>query len=627
VAVAALIDYYALVIRTTFPHDQYVLIFSVVLVALSLGYGGALIQNMWGERIGAIVSSLSERKLAFGKIESDYPMRFITKHESLARWVKKSSTSLQNDILSSGLVLSPYSLVGKSLFYALFLFIVCFPLSIVLVILFHSPIFLLLMAAPAIMFVIPKLRLLSAKGTRKSELEDELAFFTIYASIMHMVGISLSRSFRQVVGSGVFRQVEKDARRILRDETFFFKEQTEALEGLGRYHASEKMQTLLLGYTSQLRSGGDGSLYLERKAQEFLNDMKFRWQNYARSASGIGEMMLSLFFVVPLAIIMSSFVSPSGVGAITTMTVLVIPIMTILALVMISRSQPKTGDIITAGWKIPLIAGAIAGIAVIPFGAIWMCVASAVISASSFIGISVVLQLREITALEKALPQFLRQITEYKKMGIDIQKAFQKIVTESSSAYNEVFAANLRNMARQVELGLSLKEIGVRTRSSLTRLSFFLLSEIAESGGGSPAALEALTDFVSDVNIVKKQTKSMMKLYELLSYATPILIAVVVAMMIAMVSAFPSSSLFPASSEIGVSASASSAVNSTSLGAALIQTGNLLIIISSLCISFLAGKAIDFTTKSTIRIAVNVSIAVLAISLIGPLSHLLVSFL
>jgi hypothetical protein len=47
-----------------------------------------------------------------------------------------------------------------------------------------------------------------------------------------------------------------------------------------------------------------------------------------------------------------------------------------------------------------------------------------------------------------------------------------------------------------------------------------------------------------------------------------------------------------------------------------VQISDLLVVIASAGVAVIGGKAIDFTSKSTLRVAVNVALAAVSISLV-----------
>ncbi|HIE14147.1 TPA: hypothetical protein EYP70_02630, partial [Candidatus Bathyarchaeota archaeon] len=428
----------------------------------------------------------------------DLPLTFISKRSFLRGIAEKLSLQLSGDILRAGRTISPYRIAAKSLFYSIISALIAVPAGIILLLKIH-PAFIAVVTIPFITLVYPKIRLKSLIGDRKRSLEDEVPFFTVYASIMQSVGLSLYNSLTSIIGREIFPQVEKDAMIAKRNVEFFYKSPVEALEDLGRIHPNEKMKGLLLGYTSEWRSGGDMARYLEAKAEDFLAEMKFRWRSYGERASDIGEAVTSLLFVFPMIILMSAFIAPAHAS--TLLGVLVsagIPLLTAITFGIIHMIQPKSYDKIDGNLPLSLASATTLFLATYLFGApFWFCFSAAFAGGAAAYGGSVLLQLRNIRLLEGFLPAFLRDVTEYKKMGYDVNRAILKLSRQCS--YSPVLNETLRIVARQVELGVRIVEAKVPTRSWIAKICFFLLSMVVESGGGTARCLETLTDFVTTI--------------------------------------------------------------------------------------------------------------------------------
>ena len=545
---------------------------------------------------------------------ADLPVTFVSKYPMLRRTAEKFSLDIAEDVLQTGMALSPYRFMAKHLFYALASLFIAVPLGVYLTLTVH-PLFYVVMLVPAVFLVYPKLRLRSLVGDRKRALEDEVPFFTIYANILQSVGLSLYNSLCSVIGKGVFRQIERDALMVKRNVEFFFKSPVEALEDLGRIHPNEKMKTLLLGYTSEWRSGGDMARYLEAKARDYLADMKFRWRRYAERAGDIGEAVTSLLFVFPMIVLMSAFVSPAQ--ATTLMSVILsvgLPFLTVTVFGVIHAMQPKTYDVLEGNLAFSLVAGAVTIFTSLLLRTpLWLSISAALAAGSAFYGGTVLLQMREIRMYEDALPRFLRDVTEYKKMGYDVNRAIVRLSEEVN--YNPVFDNLLKLVAKQIDLGVRMVEVHVPSRSWLTRMSFFLLGEVVESGGGTAACLEALTDFVNSVIRVKRETKASMRLYQLLSLFTPVGLSFVVGLMFTMLTAF-TATIMP-----GVEAGLLGGI--AEIPAELMETCYLMVVIASLCISLLSTKTVDLTAKNTMWLTVNMALAAIGISVSTMLADML----
>ncbi len=547
-------------------------------------------------------------------LAEEIPVSFVSKRRRLRGFAEGMSLGLAADVLQTGETISPYRFAAKSLFYAFLAFFISVPLGVALALLVH-PAFLAVMAAPAIPLAYPKLKLRSMVGDRRRGLEDEVPFFTVFASILQSVGISLYNSLLAVIGKGIFKQIEKDALLVKRDVEFFFKSPVEALEDVGRRHPNEKMRTLMLGYTSEWRSGGDMGAYLDAKADDYLKDMEFRWRHYAERAVDIGETTMSLLFVFPIMILMAAFVFPGQALTMTSLVLtLVVPFLTVAMFGFVHSFQPKTYNVLGGDLRLTVAAGFITFIvAFLANTPAWLCLAASLASATAFYGATVFLQMREINAMEKALPQFLRDVTEYRKMGYDIVKAVIRIAEENT--YNPVFDSLLDSVAKQLSLGVRMAEVQVQTRSWLTKMCFFLLAQVVESGGGTAKCLETLTNFTNQVVRVKRETRSSMRLYQFLSIFTPIALSFITALMVTLLTAF-STTMVPA-------AEAGFLAEIAQIPQALVEQCYLLIIASSICVALLSTKAVDLTAKNTLWVTVNLALAAGGITFSGYLANIL----
>ena len=475
----------------------------------------------------------------------------------------------------------------------------------------------LINVAPLLFVLAPRFTVGSKLGERTKGVEDELPYFAMFAAVMQSAGLTLYHAFEKIIGSGVFRWVEGEALLISRENLFFGKTQLEALDERARQHDSERFKTFLQGYTSVLKSGGEVARYLDDKAKQFLNWTEFRWKMYANSSSDIGELIISTFFAMPLLIIAMAFVYPEGTLDVLELTVaFVIPILTILAFMGIVRAQPKINNIIQGRLK-PSIAATVAALVALILlqQPMWITFAGGLGVFSAVFGLSTIFQVREIRKSDEALPQFLRDITEFRKIGYDITKAVQRLTSDRT--YNGIFDTILKDVSRQLEIGSTMTEVFVKTRSWLTRIVFFILGEIVETGGGSPELLESLTDFTQRIVTVKKETKSQMKIYEILGYATPIGLALTISIMQSMMSQF--SGVVTGGESLGILSTFSS------LPPLFLDISKILIIEAGVAVSFLAGKAIDFTSQNTVRITSIIAVgtfAILAADMVLPLLSL-----
>jgi len=547
------------------------------------------------------------------KVKKDTIPNFVRAHKRLDELVKKRSKEIEPRLLEAGMTISPYKFLSTYTF-ALLVSFAFVPIGIALAYII-SPYLALLALVPLPVYFLPNLVIASNKGDRKRHIEDELPFFVAYASVMQSVGVNLYNAFVRIIGRGVFANLEREALLLRRNVEFFFKAPSEALAELGRLHPNQNLKGLLYGYTAQWLSGGDIAHYLELKSEDFLKELQYRWQKYTNSASDMGEMLVSLFFVLPVLILTSAMVT-SDANMLGVMVIAIIPLIVVLGIVMVSNAQPKTYDKLDSNYLYAIIAGAVVFVLVFLITRNYLAVAGGVIAASVVYGMPILEQQREINKIESALPQFMRDMTEYKKLGYDLVGAIIKIANEND--YNEIFNAYIRRVAARLKMGFSLRESIVRTRSWLTNTSFFLLSELAESGGGTPAILENITNFIVSVNRVKAETKSSMRIYEFLTYFTPVGLAFVAGIMVTVMTSLMSGNMFGGANLVGLGTGGFVLGHITSATTNLV---NYLIIMVAVGMSIVASKAIDFTVKSTVRVAIVTIIAVVSILLVGGVAN------
>jgi hypothetical protein len=132
-------------------------------------------------------------------------------------------------------------------------------------------------------------------------------------------------------------------------------------------------------------------------------------------------------------------------------------------------------------------------------------------------------------------------------------------------------------------------------------MSFFLLTEIVESGGGTASSMEKLTDFVSQVVRTKRETSASMRLYQALSIFTPVGLSLITALMFTLMTAF-AAAVAP-----GAPVGMLGAIAQMPQG--LVDMSYLLVLASSACIALLTAKTVDLTAKNTLWITVNMALA------------------
>jgi flagellar protein FlaJ len=593
-----------------FPPNlsPYLSILSGLLFGLAIASLTTILQEILRRHPTALKSMMKIRvaKPWFEEIS----VAFISKSSWLRRQAVDMSVSLQRDVMHSGKPASPYRLIATAIFAAFVSTIICGVLAVYLMLTVNMLFFMILLIPP-LLLLYPTAQLKFAVEDRKRNVGDELPMFSLYASILQSVGLSLYNALLSIRGKKVFPEFEKDARISERNVSFFTKTPVESLNDLGRLHPNADAKLFYVGYASEWYSGGDLTAYLESKAKDFLKDMRFKWTKYSQKAGDWGEAIIALLFVAPILVLTSAFVFPgtSLVLLIAFMT-MGLPIITAVLYSFISLSQPKARDELEGSAVVSVFVGAVTAIITVGLAQpVWSVLAASIASGLATFALPVIFQMRDVAKEEKSLPAFLRDLTEYKKMGYDIVKGMHNIA--KAEPYTEKFNILIKYVTRQLDLGTPLSGAVIPTRSWAVKTSFFILGQIVDSGGGTPRCLELLTDYVDEYIRIKKETKESMVTYRLLAAFTPIGLAFTVNLMYGLVTAF--------AGMVSPAAAAGVLPISIAIPESFLEINYLLIIVASVSVSLLATKTIEFTSKNTLWITINVILAMLGILISTPL--------
>jgi len=551
------------------------------------------------------------------KAKSDTFQKVVSQITFHSAW-KTIIEDINNDVLLAGKPLDTIKLLNNIRKYMLICAAVVFPLS-VYAFLYISPIFIAANLIWIVIFAYPKIQQSNLSQARKKKVEEELPSFVIFASVLQGVGIGLYDSFQLFKDTKLFTAINNEAHLLKRNVEYFGLSQMEALEELGRNHKSDLLKNLLLGYTSIWRSGGDLALYLENRADEFFTHLRQRYQVYTNNVSTVVETLVTLLIILPIMIMVVSFVLPgSSLEQVTLFATIGIPVLAVIMGVIISSIQPPSFNLVGLDQKtlaILFAVGLVGGLAsYVLLKEIWIALAVGFLAPSSISAAISGRHVREVARLERDLPEFLRDITEYKKIGYDILLAI--IHLSKDNIYHSTFAKKLGEVGLLLDAGISPTS-SVKTtefRSYFTKISFYLLAYIAEFGGGTPKILETITRFITNAKNVVKEGKSTVSALGLVIFASPVIMVFTAGMIQNIVGTMDSStvSVIDTSSQNsqGLSSSFVKLVTITPEFVSMIKT---MILTSSILGAFVITKAIDFTFYNAWRVLAIGSIAIMSI--------------
>lgn len=561
---------------------------------------------------------MTDEEVKVERAEEPLPVRFVSNHEFFRNLARKVGKSISDYIPRVAVPISPYKFAARHVFYALLtvpLFIAAVPLGLLI----HRG-FTLLLAMPLLAVTVPWLRLKTMIGDRKRGVDEELPFFAIHAAIAQSAGLNLYESLCSTLGRDVFEQIERGASQVKRNCKALGMSPMKAIEDLAGNHPHKGMKTLLLGYTSEARSGGDVGSFLKDKAESFLRRARRRWEGYLDSVSTITEVVLVCLFVFPILVLMASFLAPGAANALGMGFVSIgIPILMAICVGAIRWSQPKEYTNYEGNFYLPILAVPLTFLLGFSFFSMWIAISLAASMGFLTYGLPVVFQRRRTSKEVEPLPQFLRDVTEYLKLNYSLNKTVAILWKEGE--YTDDFKDLLGLTVKQLKMGRKFSDIDLPTRSWLTRMAFFQLGQVAESGGVSPRSMELLTDFVSRVKEARDEARSSLKFYRFLAILVPFVLAFIVGLMGGVLGSIQVAE--------GAGAVGGEAIGQEmfSTPKALDEIARSIVLFSSIGVGFLTSYAADFTVKNTVWTALNTFLAGIGIALIPYLSEISASFL
>lgn len=531
----------------------------------------------------------------------------VLKNKPLTFIQKKINAGVERKIRVSGKVYNPRILSQQGTAYTIFSLFVVVPIAVVLGILVEPYLFLIILVCPIWLFY-PRIKLWFAVSERKSSIDDEMAFFTLYASIMQSIGRSLYTSIVDVTGKDLFPTIESEGRMLLRDVQIFGIDQITALNEHGYSHPNPSFKNLLLGYVSICKSGGNLSLYMERKADEFFHKTQFQYVNYRSHAYIIGETVLILLTIFPTMILVSSFLlAEDSVKTILSLSFVFIPVITIFIILFTSISQPTIKNLVSFDIRAVIIALFIVGLLFLFGQPSWLVIGAGIATGAIFNFITSLRQFREISHVESAIPDFFRDITEYRKIGIPISNAIIKISQERT--YNKYFDNIISLLATRLRHGMNLLEIldFVMIRSWVGRTAFFVLGKIADSGGGTAQTMEQITNFSANIHQIKKETKESIGVISYFAFLSPLMMTYTTKEMLSILQKLNN----------GLDGMTQSFFNIEMMFVSdeLVGTINLLIILATISIGLIMSKLVHFSMKYSITLGVAVLVSLFSIIL------------
>jgi flagellar protein FlaJ len=414
--------------------------------------------------------------------------------------------------------------------------------AVLLCFLFFSPLPLLLLFGPLIVFLILLYYPVAGSRTRAEAIENELPALATYAAMAGSAGISAYKVLETLASKPSPLSASKgEGADIIKTSVWFTKDPLLAMEQMSTKHPSSQYRAWLSGLIYVTRTGGALAKHLEEAADRAIEQLEQRWASFAERAVDMGNMVMMAYSFVPLLVFVMVTIFASNMPNFTLLLLyifIVSPLTTAGMLLMIERVLPRTPEetgvfyIRTLPW---LAIAAVVGVGLFLAGFksyVTLAVALIVFSAPACVAFEV--SNREELSVERYLPEFLADVTESKRIGQELERAIPRIseISRYSQPLNrivKILAVNIETGApipRAVELAMA------RLRGWFSKVVFFLLQEAFLTGGGTVIMFERITKFTRNYIETRNRIRHNLRTHVAMYYVTALIVVAAVVLVL-----------------------------------------------------------------------------------------------
>ena len=377
----------------------------------------------------------------------------------------------------------------------------------------------------AMMMALPKMQL----SDLQYRVDSELPFFAAYLAMISQSGLSVTSAIERLANIRLLEAIGKIAREIGVKNKAIGMDPLTALTETALSTPSHLFQNLIMGYVTNVRTGGDILHYLEIRLNEIVNDTLDRIRRGAEFLSTLMESYIGagVILLIGLNVLyLAQAITPTGnsVSALQQAVsnnllfgLLVIPAISVAFIYLgeVSIYRVPYTDIrpyIAVGLSsIVAMIALLMGYGTVFHGDLGYSINVGPVSLDFATYMAIVLVIAytpaalyaerviaERRSLEKAFSDFLRDFTELRKSGFTPEKI---ISTLADTRDYGALSKYLRDISKQIRYGIPIRvvlsEFMNKTRSYYARVFAWLLLESIEYGGATPETLESLASFSS----------------------------------------------------------------------------------------------------------------------------------
>jgi len=138
---------------------------------------------------------------------------------------------------------------------------------------------------------------------RKAPIEANLPYVSSFMALLSSSNVPPRMIFRSMAKIGTLREIHQEFGNIVRDVEVFGQDLLSSILENVKYTPSKRLQEVLTGYVSTIRTGGDPTEYLRVSTDNIIKEKMVRLDLMLESLSALAEIYIMVLVAMPLLFI------------------------------------------------------------------------------------------------------------------------------------------------------------------------------------------------------------------------------------------------------------------------------------------------------------------------------------
>jgi flagellar protein FlaJ len=391
-----------------------------------------------------------------------------------------------------------------------------------------------------------------ATSEEKEKIERELPFAVMIFTLMAACGISAYESWQRMRKLSFLPTFRGEAEEIVRQVEVLGKDPLTVMYQQSEKTGSKLYRNFLCGFVSSIRSGGNPVDYMKSELKAIFELRNIGMTRAIDKIATLVEAYTVMLIVVLCTYILFVVFASTNVLDVLTQTslplspvmsyiiaFLFMPVLSLIFIMVAHNMQRSAFEDLKDLYRKAVISITASGVVIIIF-----VVVPGLSSAIKPLGLPEIaticlvfgslfpaIQYRRIARVnynaEDAIPGFIRDITEARKIGISPEKS---IVEATKRKHRGPFSKFLELVRSQIEWGVPLRKTFNNIRRDIKSwfviVNFAMVIETIEIGGDSTQSLEILSEYSEKEREIQINRRALLRPYIVLAFIWSALIAV-----------------------------------------------------------------------------------------------------